>query len=98
MSRSYRKQPVWKDRATRGGKTAANRRLRKKLKQNYELNLQNKSYRKIYDSWDICDYCSLIDNDFEKYYRKYLIFCRGMNNPPTRKEVYKQWIKWYKGK
>lgn len=52
MSRSYRKFPMRKFNG-RGMKTIANRKVRR-----YKGEIQNgNSYKKIFNSWDINDYC-----------------------------------------
>lgn len=52
MSRSYKKTPIVKDHDSgKGGKKWANRKVR-----NYKREIANgKSYRKIFNSWDIHD-------------------------------------------
>lgn len=61
MSRSYKKRPIVKDR-NKGMRTFANRKVR-----NYKGVIPcGKAYRKISESYDICDYI------FEKTYNEYL--------------------------
>lgn len=99
MSRSYRKQPVWKDH-NRGMKTIANRKVRRALNRDYDLDLKHHLYKRYFCSWDICDYCSLVAKDFEQYYqrevvrwKKYRFNWWYKDEPfPTRKEVYKEWL------
>lgn len=99
MSRSYRKQPVWKDH-NRGMKTAANRKVRRALKRDHNLDLKHRLYKKYFCSYDICDYRSLVAANFEQYYRHELIRWKSRClNPwykdepfPTRKEAYKEWL------
>ena len=63
MSRSYKSTPGWCDSST-FGKRQANKRVR-----HYKGDLSNgKSFKKLYCSYDICDYKSL-------YYDK-----QGINN------------------
>ena len=45
MARSYRKQPVWKDH-NRGMKKIANRKVRRALNRNINLDLSNSAYKK----------------------------------------------------
>lgn len=54
MSRSVKKFPVVKDKTCcKAGKRFANKRIRR-----YKGFISNgKEYKKLYDSWDICDYC-----------------------------------------
>lgn len=51
MSRSYKKHPWYKDRSPYM-KNQANRKVRRYKGEN----LNHKSYRKLFQSWDICDY------------------------------------------
>lgn len=62
MSRSYRKTPIVKD-YNKGTKAIANRRLRRSLIDN-ELLPQNGNYRKMTETWDICDYSFYVGKDY----------------------------------
>jgi len=54
MSRSVKKNPVCKcGRSGKVGKKLANRRVRRAL---VDLPRKSKAYKKIYQSYDICDY------------------------------------------
>ena len=104
MGKSYRKQPVWKDH-NRGMKQIANRKVRRALNRNYDLRLPHKSYKKFCESWDICDYLSLVPKTFEEYYQQEVKRWYRWQNSwlrnepfPERKKVYREWIKWYRGK
>lgn len=62
MSRSYRKFPVHIDRERRirkrwKAKTLANRAVRRN-----EVGGGKGAYRRVYDSWDICDYRIKMEN------------------------------------
>lgn len=104
MSRSYRKQPVWKDH-NRGMKTMANRKVRRALNRDIDLELPNSLYKRYFCQYDICDYCSLVPRSFERFYqiairnwksrRLYRVWA---NQPrPLKREVYKDWLS-YRGK
>lgn len=105
MGKSYRKQPVWKDH-NRGMKELANRKVRRALNRNHELHLPHKSYKKFCESYDICDYLSLVPKSFEEYYRQEVNdWYRRQSQPwwkdvpfPERKKTYREWMKWYRGK
>lgn len=106
MSRSYRKQPVWKDHQ-KGMKKFANRKVRRALNQDFDLHLPHRSYRKYFCSYDICDYCSFVDRDFDKWYQDTVTNWAHNRNSfwfykdepfPDRKEEYRKWMKWYRGK
>lgn len=99
MSRSYRKQPVWKDH-NRGMKAIANRKVRRALNRDYDLDLKHRLYKRYFCSWDICDYRSLVPKSFEEYYQREIIRWKSnryyrwhKDEPfPTRKGVYKEWL------
>lgn len=104
MSRSYKKHSYCGDTThKKESRTIANRRLRRNHK--YEL-YQNKSYRKLYQSYDICDYYSCYsweewwDSCLDRY--RWLCFMRpgyeAEHAPPDAKDEYRRWYKWYKGK
>ena len=106
MSRSYKKTPYFGDKSNGYMKKQFNRKLRHRNKQsdpedesNY---LQNKSYRKANESWEISDYGWI--QTWEEYWQscisnwKYGQSC-GWNEPyPDRKQEYKRWKKMYKNK
>ena len=53
MSRSYKRYPSWKcGKSCKWGQRQANKRIRHTLQ-----GISNgKAYKKLYNSWDICDY------------------------------------------
>lgn len=80
MSRSYKHSPV----CTCGGKSIGTRKYWKrkanrKVRRTKELGIKSKSYKKVYESWDICDYRFYIKKehfvacaeDLEKWKRYY---------------------------
>lgn len=73
MSRSYRKNTFVQDQGNKkAGKKFANRRVRRRMK-NIDFFSSLGSYKKLYESWDICDYTwgYLSYQDFYHYNRKY---------------------------
>ena len=84
MSRSYKKSPVCKCCKMKGGKRRANKKVRQALKGNMSgvPALKSNIYRKLYESWDICDFrmfgnfkreeslFKLTGEDWEKIYRR----------------------------
>ena len=68
MSRSYKHMPIWKQ-VRKGMKCIANKHVRK---QKYIGN--NSYYKKIYSSYDICDYVSYYSlYEFKKnFYKNFL--------------------------
>ena len=63
MSRSYKKSLVAKERNSKYHKKSANKRVRR-----YDGDISNgKHYKKIYESYDICDYAFIAINEDEVY-------------------------------
>lgn len=103
MSRSYKKTPYCGDRKGKSSKRAANSKVRAVLKQNPDAITSGSAYRKLYDSWEICDYgwlCSweeYWENELEVYRRMLLHYPEHVVYP-NKKESYKKWRKYYKMK
>lgn len=102
ISRSYKKTPYCGDKKSKDLKRYANRVVRQRLK-NSDDKLNYKSYRKVYESWNICDFCTIAP-DFETYY-KFMIDqwhsrqINGWHEPyPTREQTRKEYRKYYKNK
>ena len=98
MSRSRKYHPYYKDRPSKGMKRIYNKRIRQALK-DHELRLDYKSYRKLDDSYDLSDY-KYSPGSFESYYREcvgrwYRWRYRYEPNPPTRRAVWKEYLKCY---
>lgn len=98
MSRSYKKNPVVKDRNP-WAKKYANRKLRRCSKEDYLL--QKGLYKKSFESWEISDYSWTIS--FEQYCDFHLEMWEKWDKPegkpkPTKKEMWKEWYLTYKGK
>lgn len=68
MSRSFKKTAISK-RNTRGMKKAANARVRMQMKNGLELS-KGSNYKKVFCSYDICDYKIISEPTFEKYFEK----------------------------
>lgn len=79
-------------------RTLANRTVRSKLKQDpYCIPYRGKSYRKLFESWDICD-CRWTCT-WEEYWENELFYCRKYGNKePNIKESYRDWLKFYRRK
>ena len=81
-------------------KKYANRKLRRKK---LTHDLQHKSYRKDFCSWEICDYYTIETKNFEEYYEsrvsdwlRYQYIWYMKDEPfPTREECWKEYQKWY---
>ena len=99
MSRSYKKTPRSGDTKDKFFKQYANRRLRRKK---LDIDLQHKSYRKDFCSYDICDY-ETVGTSFEEFWRDRVKWWhswrRYRGEPyPTREEAKKDYVRWYKRK
>lgn len=63
MSHSFKKQLVAKERNDKHNKKSANKKVRR-----YSDDIANgKAYKKIYESYDICDFAFIILNEDEVY-------------------------------
>lgn len=97
MSRSYKKVPVccYKSKIL---KKLFNRRIRRNKK--YDV-FSYGHYRKMNDSWDICDW--IFRKDWEKFWKDSIRsyeawgFRFGLKEP-DKKEEYRNWYTRYKGK
>ena len=99
MSRSYKKTPRSGDTKDKFFKRYANRRLRRRK---LDIDLQHKSYKKDFCSYDICDY-ETVGTSFENFWRDRVKWWHAWrkyyNEPfPTREEAWKDYNRWYKRK
>lgn len=108
MSRSYKHTPYAGDRKTKWAKRQANRKVRRYLN---KYNIQDESFtlsdfKKVSDSWNICDYYSITT------WKEHLAYRKQMLNRGSKpwgmilfedgdfdiKKEYQLWRKWYKRK
>jgi hypothetical protein len=75
MSHSYKKTPYCSCKKNKFAKNQANRKIRRNKDELY----QNREFRKVYDSWDICDYGE-VGISFEEYWRHIEAIKHQMNN------------------
>ena len=99
MSRSYKKTPRSGDTKDKFFKRYANRRLRRRK---LDIDLQHKSYKKDFCSYDICDYES-VGTSFENFWRDRVKWWhsirRHYDEPyPNREDALKDYNRWYKRK
>ena len=70
MSRSYKKKPIIQEKSSckkrKLRKATANRKVRKLLKKDFELNCNNKDYKKYFESYDVNDYILLYTEEQAK--------------------------------
>lgn len=100
MSRSRKKTPYSGDRKDRGYKKYANRKVRRRLK-NPEANYNHKEYKKVFSSYDICDYCTLA-GDFETFYKdeisrwyRWQVYPHLNYDFPTCEKAYQDYMRYY---
>lgn len=87
MSRSYKRYPVTGDTVNKKErKRLANQAVRAKLRNANELPQRN-SYRKLYDSWDICDFL------FTETWEEYRDFWEELGKETTYYEYYKFYLR-----
>lgn len=109
MSRSYKKVPYCGDKKGKIKKRIANHKVRSWLKQHPDAILQKGDFKKLYETWDICDYYWITnwkeywDSEIRTYYYfEYMFPYRNVkkykNKFPNKKESYRQWYKYYKMK
>ena len=102
MSRSFKKTPYCGDKKGKAKKRIANKKVRMFLKENPEVMTSKKSFRKIYETYDICDFYDI--EDFPAYYSWQLKFyLQNVHRwpdmkKPNKKQLYKEWYKSYKMK
>ena len=102
MSRSYKHTPYCGLKKDKFFKNYANRRLRRRK---LDHDLQHKSYKKDFGSWEICDYYEIETKNFEEYYKSCVQYWRDNHNRwymadydkpcPTRKECWEKYQKLY---
>ena len=97
MSRSYKKHPWCCDKPAKGIKRCANSKVRSALK-DPNVVLKGSAYKKVFESWDICDYF-WYGYSFESYYQKEVAYWyewRHRYYPfPNREECWKDYVKYY---
>ena len=105
MSRSYKKTPWCGDHKGTQKKRQAWKKVRQWQKDNPDILLQGGAYKKIYETWDICDYGWV--TTWEEYWRScwewYYYALEHYSNStknkkPDQKEEYRHWYKYHKGK
>lgn len=95
MSRSYKKHPWWKCCPGAYTKKMANRRLRRYLNQNNDVDWPQKGnlHRKYTESWEINDY--IFDGSWERFKEWNWVREQYFN---SEEEAYNHWKKYYRSK
>lgn len=102
MSRSFKKTPYCGDAKGKVKKQMANSKVRSYLKKYPELVIANGDFKKIFESYDICDFYSI--ENFDEYFAWHLKFYNENKNrwpdmeKPNKKQLYRDWYKSYKMK
>lgn len=104
MSRSYKKTPWCGDKKGKSKKKIANHVVRRSLERDFNLNVQGGNYKKLYETWDICDYgwtCTWEEywrNEWKWYYWEIEKYPHRNPQEPDKKECYRKWLKYYHNK
>lgn len=101
MSHSYKKTPAASTIIYNGSKRRANHHVRRLLKDPC-MKLDNGSFKKAYDRWNIRDYKEIAPS-FETFYKDVLdrwynlrrYSARVKDTPPTEEECRKLYHHWY---
>lgn len=97
MSRSYKHTPYAGDRKTKWAKRQANKLVRSKLKRwNIQDEINPSWYKKISESWNICDYYSICT--LHSWMKNKWNLRRWEREKITEREKIQEWYKWYKRK
>ena len=102
MSRSYKKTPWCGDSKGKSKKRIANHIVRQWLKRNLDQNMAPSDYKKLYETWDICDYGWI--TTWEEYWEHSVRLHeewlrRGWKSEePDKKEEYRKWLRYYRNK
>lgn len=97
MSRSYKKTPYAGDRKTKWAKRQANKLVRSKLKRwNIQDDISPAYYKKMSESWNICDFHNIFTLD-QWMKDKWNLRRWERENTSEKKKIW-EWYKWYKRK
>ena len=104
MSRSYKKTPWCGERKGKLKKRMANHKVRQTLKRKYRLRVKGNAYKKLYETWNICDFSSICS--WEEYWQSKLERYNSMLKKypyrkikkPDKKESYRYWLKVFRNK
>lgn len=103
MSRSYKKHAYCGDKKGKELKRMANHRVRQYLKRNPEVTLKPSQFKRLFESWEICDYGWLCD--WKEYWQRQYdqFYCDHYRRwhhdaPPDPKQEYRNWYHYYKMK
>ena len=104
MSRSYKKVGYSGDKKDKELKRLANHRVRQRLKRDLEYTPKPADFKRMFESWEICDYGWLCE--WDEYWNRQLewYYCDHMRRwtrddaPPDYKEEYRIWHRYYKMK
>ena len=98
MSRSYKKTPYAGDKKGTLKKRVAWKTVRQYLKDHPEEKLNGNLYKKIFSTWDICDYCWI--TTWKDYWLSQInAYEQGwFKEYPNKEEEYRYWLKHYKVK
>ena len=98
MSRSYKKTPYAGDNKTKWAKRQVNKQVRHYLNRQMiqDESFAPAAYKKVSESWDICDYCSIFT--LEKWLKDKWNLSRWNRRNIFEEKRIQEWYKWYKRK
>ena len=103
MSRSYKKSTYCVDKKGKLKKRFANKKVRQWLKDNPSIIIQKGDFKKLYETYDICDYSFY--NSWESYWNNCLRYQQedinrgyGSYIELDYEKEYRHWLKCYKCK
>lgn len=106
MGKSYKRNPyVTDNKHSHESKKHASKIVRRKLNSNHDLSLPGNSYKKVYESWNICDYAfrmteqDAIDDYYDWSDPNSVNYCKFLVEEfPTLESFLAWWKKHYKSK
>lgn len=101
MSRSYKKHAINLDKKGKSKKRLANSKVRSWLKDNPDVVLKGKNFRKIYEPQDVCEFSDMCS--WEEYWQSEVSFWERYGKDygksfPSKKKEYRYWYTTFKRK
>lgn len=99
MSRSYKHTPYSGDTKGPDKKRIASKRVRQMIKA-WDILPQGKEYKRLYESWNICDYGSIETwaQFWERTLKQWHSWGYKYYPYPDEEKEYRKWYKWNKRK
>ena len=91
MSRSFKHTPRCGDKKNKFMKRCASKRIRR---DNLNIEFNNKSYKKFFNSWDICDFED-VGVSFDEFCIGFMRWHDRFEELPSREELWQMYQKYY---